>query len=69
MREVAHYMGNTPSVCRASYVYPRLVDRYRAGETIRAALDAAGRIGQGPAAVEAEVVDLLDGASEVVEAA
>jgi DNA topoisomerase-1 len=33
-REVAHYLGNTPTVCRTSYVDPRVVDCYRAGETV-----------------------------------
>jgi DNA topoisomerase I len=64
-KEVAHYLGNTPAVCRSSYVDPRLVDRYSAGVTITAAL---GRLAdgtpfgqlstQGP--IEAAVLDLLD---------
>ena len=29
--EVSHYLGNTPAVCRASYIDPRVVDRYRGG--------------------------------------
>ena len=37
-QEVAHYLGNTPAVCRKSYVDPRVVDRYRAGVTIAATL-------------------------------
>jgi len=37
--EVAHYLGNTPAVCRASYIDPRVFDRYRAGVTISPALD------------------------------
>ena len=41
MKEVAHYLGNTPAVCRASYVDPRVVDRYRAGQTIAPALEEA----------------------------
>lgn len=28
MKEVAHYLGNTPAVVRSSYVDPRVVDRY-----------------------------------------
>ena len=46
MREVAHYLGNTPAVCRASYVDPRVVDRYRSGVTIA---DALHRLGEGAA--------------------
>jgi DNA topoisomerase IB len=34
VREVAEVLGNTPSVCRASYIDPRVIDRYLAGETI-----------------------------------
>jgi DNA topoisomerase I len=34
MQEVAHYLGNTPAVARRSYVDPRVIDAYMAGETI-----------------------------------
>src|ERR1700750_2473130 len=27
VKEVAHYLGNTPAVCRASYIDPRVIDR------------------------------------------
>jgi DNA topoisomerase IB len=36
--EVALLLGNTPAVCRASYVDPRVIDRFHAGQTIAAAL-------------------------------
>lgn len=39
---VSAYLGNTPAVCRASYIDPRVFDRYRSGWTIGAAIDAAG---------------------------
>jgi DNA topoisomerase-1 len=64
--EVSAYLGNTPAVCRKSYVDPRVIDRYREGRTILAALDAIGG-GAAPdemeqwEAVEAAVLDLLDG--------
>jgi len=72
MKEVAHYLGNTPAVCRSSYVDPRVVDRYLDGVTITAALGKAlafpkhgaedAQVGstfiQGP--VEEAVLDLLD---------
>ena len=29
IKEVAHYLGNTPAVCRASYIDPRVFDAYR----------------------------------------
>jgi DNA topoisomerase IB len=34
VKEVAEYMGNTPAVCRSSYIDPRIIDRFHAGETI-----------------------------------
>ncbi len=38
--EVAVMLGNTPAVCRASYVDPRVIDRFHAGATIEARLAA-----------------------------
>jgi len=35
IKEVAHYLGNTPAVCRASYIDPRVFDAYRAGLVIK----------------------------------
>jgi DNA topoisomerase IB len=40
--ETAHYLGNTPSVCRASYIDPRVIDAYTDGVTIRLDLDQIG---------------------------
>ena len=62
VKEVAHYLGNTPAVARASYIDPRIFDRYRDGETIRGALGAIAEDAdvtaiQGPA--ERAVLDLL----------
>ncbi len=37
--EVARYLGNTPAVCRSSYVDPRVVDRFNAGQTILGTLE------------------------------
>jgi len=34
MREAAAVLGNTPAIARASYVDPRIVDRYERGETV-----------------------------------
>jgi DNA topoisomerase IB len=39
-KAVSEQLGNTPAVCRASYVDPRVVDRYEDGETIADALTA-----------------------------
>jgi len=62
VREVAHYLGNTPAVARASYIDPRVFDRYRDGATIRGALgeiagDSEVTAIQGPA--EVAVLELL----------
>lgn len=64
VREVAHYLGNTPAVARASYVDPRVFDRYRSGWTIGGVLeDLADGAGFGQPAIqgtiEEAVVDLL----------
>ena len=34
VKEIAHYLGNTPAVCRASYIDPRVFDAYRGGLVI-----------------------------------
>jgi DNA topoisomerase-1 len=38
VKEVSRYLGNTPAVCRASYIDPRVFDRFDAGLTIGGAL-------------------------------
>jgi DNA topoisomerase I len=64
VKEVAHYLGNTPAVCRASYIDPRVFDRYRGGITIGGSLDRLGDVDFGePAtqgAIEEAVLDLLE---------
>lgn len=37
-KRVAEYLNNTPAVCRAAYIDPRVFDRYDSGETIRGPL-------------------------------
>jgi DNA topoisomerase IB len=39
---VARYLGNTPAVCRASYIDPRVFDRFDSGESVRPRLDELG---------------------------
>ncbi|MFH9821838.1 DNA topoisomerase IB [Streptomyces bobili] len=65
-REVSRYLGNTPAVCRASYIDPRVFELFDQGRTIAPALTRLGEHGafgrpatQG--AVEAAVLDLLNG--------
>jgi DNA topoisomerase I len=38
MKEVAEYLGNSPTQARTSYVDPRVVDAYEEGRTIRSAV-------------------------------
>jgi DNA topoisomerase IB len=65
IKTVAAYLGNTPAVCRASYVDPRVIDRFKAGMTIAPALGATS--GDGPdlarprvrRRIELAVLDLL----------
>jgi DNA topoisomerase I len=64
--EVAHYLGNTPAVARASYIDPRVLDRYREGTTIDYRLVAAASERNGDATaiqgpVEKAVLGLLEG--------
>lgn len=42
VKETAEHLGNTPAVCRNSYIDPRVADRYNDGRTIRGALDKLG---------------------------
>lgn len=66
VQEVSHYLGNTPAVCRSSYIDPRIFDRFEEGATVAGALQELGQpetYGE-PAfqgAVERAVLDLLEG--------
>jgi DNA topoisomerase-1 len=54
-REVSGYLGNTPAVCRKSYVDPVLVDLYEQGVTISRALERLGSGGAYGLATQGEV--------------
>lgn len=57
---VAAYLGNTPAVARASYIDPRILDRWEAGESIAAAATRPYRKPEKrQAALESAVLDLL----------
>jgi DNA topoisomerase I len=64
VKEVAGYLGNTPAVCRRSYIDPRLFDRYRSGRTVAGALEHVGEIDEigEPAhqAIERAVLELIE---------
>jgi DNA topoisomerase IB len=65
VRTVAAYLGNTPAVCRASYIDPRVIDLYLDGTTIAPTVRALPR---GPdlgrprtrARIERAVLELLE---------
>jgi DNA topoisomerase IB len=71
VKEVADQLGNTPAVCRSSYIDPRIIDLYDGGITIRKDLDKLGAdasYGE-PAfqgAIEAAVLRLLRDAPEEI---
>lgn len=65
IKEVAHYLGNTPAVCRKSYIDPRVIDRFQSGWTIGGAIDELAEkdaLLEGElAVVEEAVLDLIGG--------
>lgn len=57
---VAEALGNTPAVCRRSYVDPRVLDRFRDGETIDLPRQRNGHLtARARAKIEREVLDLV----------
>ncbi|MFF4185010.1 hypothetical protein ACFYZ9_17595 [Streptomyces sp. NPDC001691] len=42
VREVSHYLGNTPAVCRASSIDPRVIELYDQGRTMATQLGGLG---------------------------
>jgi DNA topoisomerase I len=63
VKTVAAALGNTPAVCRRSYIDPRVFDRYRDGETIDVGRRAAseGRMAERTRQrIEREVLELID---------
>ena len=69
VKEVAHYLGNTPAVCRASYIDPRVFDRYQTGWTISGALEAMGEGAEfgdpsTQGGIEEAVLDLIEDPKE-----
>jgi DNA topoisomerase-1 len=64
VKEVAHHLGNTPAVARASYIDPRTFDRYLDGVTIAGTLPGLAEADDGTAIqgeVERAVLELLTG--------
>jgi DNA topoisomerase IB len=60
VESVATALGNTPAVCRRSYIDPRVFDRYRDGVTIEVGLSRSGEITtRRRARIERAVLDLV----------
>jgi DNA topoisomerase-1 len=62
IEQVAEQLGNTPTVCRACYVHPEVIDRYLDGTMVDALSRRARGVGRGAAALrapEAAVLGLL----------
>jgi DNA topoisomerase IB len=67
VNEVSRYLGNTPTVCRTSYIDPRVFDRFDAGVTIGPLVERLGGAVLGDpetqARIDAAVRELLNGAA------
>lgn len=64
VKQVAHYLGNTPAVARASYIDPRVFDRFRDGIVVT--VDGVAQANEGSAIqgpVEEAVLALITGES------
>jgi DNA topoisomerase-1 len=69
VKDVSFYLGNTPAVCRASYIDPRVIDHYEGGLTIVATLAELAEPGEQETPsdvaldgrVERAVLDLIAG--------
>jgi DNA topoisomerase-1 len=64
VKSVARFLGNTPAVCRASYIDPRVFDRFDGGLTVGGVFE---RLPEDPAEwpeiqrpIEEAVLDLID---------
>jgi DNA topoisomerase IB len=55
IERVAEALGNTPAVCRRSYVDPRVIERFREGEAISPSASVGGITAKARAKLEREV--------------
>jgi DNA topoisomerase-1 len=75
VKEVAHYLGNTPTIARNSYIDPRVFDRFDGGLTIAGVLPELGDDVEAwpdlQGEIEEGVLDLIerDTGSEAIERA
>ena len=57
IEEVAEILGNTPAVCRASYVDPRVISGFERGRTVRADLERITRRSKGDRFADREAIE------------
>ena len=59
VKTVSECLGNTPTVCRRSYIDPRIIDRFDDGETVAPVLR---RLGAAPDMNDCEVREAIESA-------
>jgi len=59
VKKVAEILGNTPSVCRGSYIHPLILESYRSGVTIEEFRPRRTRLVKGVSDVNPEEIALL----------
>jgi DNA topoisomerase I len=59
VKEVARFLGNTPAVCRASYIDPRVFDRFDGGLTIGGVLPQLAENGSSWPEVQGEIEEAV----------
>ena len=68
IKDVASRLGNTPTVCRASYIHPQVIDAWMSGERLCAAAAVANGAPSTFSEAEAAVLDFLRRRSTTVDA-
>ena len=61
MRHVAQHLGNTPAVCRSSYVFPVVLRRFEEGRVLRYTFNGDVRRAREVERSERALLKLLDG--------
>ena len=60
IEKVAEQLGNTPAVCRSSYIDPAVIDRFHQGETVPAPRPSRGRLNdRARRRIELSVLELI----------
>lgn len=59
IKETAEALGNTPAVCRTSYVYPGIVTRYHRGEVLQTCAKSVDDLRRAPSRCERALLRFL----------